>query len=63
VIGKELIYTGITRARDSFTLVTPLASVLEQGIGRPTQRTSGLRDLLEEQMELLAPQAQGRAAA
>lgn len=58
VLSRELICTGITRARDNFTLVAPLASMLAQGIGRQTQRTSGLRDLLEEQLELGAVSAQ-----
>ena len=65
VVSRELIYTGITRARDNFTLVTPLAPMLEQGIGRQTQRTSGLRDLLEEQLRLgvVTTQQTGRVAA
>jgi exodeoxyribonuclease V alpha subunit len=65
VVSRELIYTGITRARDNFTLVTPLASMLEQGMDRQTQRTSGLRELLEERLAFLAAVAQqtDRAAA
>jgi exodeoxyribonuclease V alpha subunit len=65
VVSRELIYTGITRARDNFTLVTPLASMLEQGMDRQTQRTSGLRELLEERLAFLSAAAQqtDRAAA
>ena len=65
MVSRELIYTGITRARDNFTLVTPLASMLEQGMDRQTQRTSGLRELLEERLAFLAAVAQqtDRAAA
>jgi exodeoxyribonuclease V alpha subunit len=47
VLARELIYTGITRARDFFTLLTPNAQVLLEAIGQRTQRASGLRGLLE----------------
>jgi exodeoxyribonuclease V alpha subunit len=63
VVSRELIYTGITRAREHFTLVTPLAAMLEQGIGRQTQRTSGLRDLLEDELGTVPEQQTGRVAA
>jgi exodeoxyribonuclease V alpha subunit len=63
VVSRELIYTGITRARENFTLVTPLAAMLEQGIGRQTQRTSGLRDLLEERLQAVETTAQQTARA
>ncbi|MES2536827.1 MAG: exodeoxyribonuclease V subunit alpha [Pseudomonadota bacterium] len=46
VVARELVYTGITRARERFTLVTPVAAVLEQAIVRKTKRASGLRVLL-----------------
>ncbi len=46
MIARELIYTGITRAREVFTLVSPGGTVLEDAIARRTQRASGLRDLL-----------------
>ena len=47
VLARELIYTGITRARDFFTLLTPSGQVLLEAIGQRTQRASGLRGLLE----------------
>jgi exodeoxyribonuclease V alpha subunit len=46
MLARELIYTGITRARDHFTLLTPNAQVLLDAIGQRTQRASGLRQLL-----------------
>lgn len=46
VVARELVYTGITRAKERFTLVTPVSTVLEQAIRRKIQRASGLRSLL-----------------
>jgi exodeoxyribonuclease V alpha subunit len=46
VLARELIYTGITRAREGFTLVTPAPAVLAEAIARQTVRASGLRRLL-----------------
>jgi exodeoxyribonuclease V alpha subunit len=46
MLARELIYTGITRARDYFTLLTPNGQVLLDAIGQRTQRASGLRHLL-----------------
>ena len=46
MLARELVYTGITRARDRFTLVTPAPAVLLDAIGRRTQRASGLRALV-----------------
>jgi len=43
MLARELIYTGITRARDYFTLLTPNGQVLLDAIGQRTQRASGLR--------------------
>ncbi|ELX09255.1 exodeoxyribonuclease V alpha chain [Janthinobacterium sp. HH01] len=45
-LARELIYTGITRARDHFTLLTPNGQVLLDAIAQRTQRASGLRGLL-----------------
>lgn len=53
VLARELVYTGITRASERFTLVAPNAAVLEEAIARRTQRASGLR-------EMLAPPAANR---
>jgi len=41
VLTRELLYTGITRARRRFSLVGS-AAIVEQTIGRRTQRHSGL---------------------
>ncbi|MYM34698.1 exodeoxyribonuclease V subunit alpha [Duganella sp. FT94W] len=46
MLARELIYTGITRAREHFTLLTPNGQVLLDAIGQRTQRASGLRTLL-----------------
>jgi exodeoxyribonuclease V alpha subunit len=46
MLARELIYTGITRARIRFTLLTPNAQVLLEAINQRTQRASGLRELL-----------------
>ena len=46
VIARELIYTGITRASQAFTLIAPNPAVLGEAIARRTQRASGLREML-----------------
>jgi exodeoxyribonuclease V alpha subunit len=46
MLARELIYTGITRARSFFTLVSPTQTVLLDALGRRTRRPSGLRSLL-----------------
>jgi exodeoxyribonuclease V alpha subunit len=47
MLARELIYTGITRARGFFTLVSPTPTVFLEAIARRTRRASGLRGLLE----------------
>jgi exodeoxyribonuclease V alpha subunit len=42
VLSRELVYTGITRAREHFTLVEADAGLLEAAIHRPSVRASGL---------------------
>ncbi|WP_028696160.1 exodeoxyribonuclease V subunit alpha [Pseudomonas cremoricolorata] len=42
VLTKELVYTGITRARTWFTLVEPRAGVFEEAVKRRVRRLSGL---------------------
>ncbi|WP_300554595.1 exodeoxyribonuclease V subunit alpha [Limnohabitans sp. Rim8] len=42
VLSRELVYTGITRARQQFTLVEAEAGLLEAAIERPSVRASGL---------------------
>ena len=44
--SRELIYTGITRARSALTLVSPTPDALVQGLGRSLRRSSGLGLLL-----------------
>lgn len=46
MLARELVYTGITRARDFFTLVSPTQAVLFDAILRRTQRASGLREVI-----------------
>ncbi|WP_312513243.1 exodeoxyribonuclease V subunit alpha [Massilia sp.] len=46
ILTRELVYTGITRASQMFTLVTPAGDVLFDAIARRTHRTSGLRELI-----------------
>jgi exodeoxyribonuclease V alpha subunit len=47
VLSRELVYTGITRARSALTLVTGRPEALAQAVGRSTRRSSGLRARLE----------------
>jgi len=42
VLSRELVYTGITRARQQFTLIEAEAGLLEAAIDRPSKRASGL---------------------
>lgn len=51
VLTKELIYTGITRARHWFTLIEPRAGVFEEAVQRKVKRLSGLMLELEEGTE------------
>jgi exodeoxyribonuclease V alpha subunit len=46
VLTRELVYTGITRARERFTLVTPEPMLFAAALGTPTQRASGLAERL-----------------
>ncbi len=47
LLTRELVYTGITRARRAFTLVARHAGLLPLAAGRLTRRMSGLRALLD----------------
>lgn len=47
VLNRELVYTGITRAREAFSLWTEVPGLLASAIGSPTQRSSGLLRFLE----------------
>lgn len=42
VLTKELIYTGITRARNWFSLIEPRKGVFEEALRRKVKRLSGL---------------------
>lgn len=42
-LSKELLYTGITRAKKRLTLVLPKSSLLFSTVSKPTQRLGGLR--------------------
>jgi exodeoxyribonuclease V alpha subunit len=42
VLTKELIYTGITRAKNWFSLIEPRAGVFEDAVRRKVKRLSGL---------------------
>lgn len=46
VLTRELVYTGITRASEQFTLVSPAGAVLAEAIALRTHRTSGLRGMV-----------------
>lgn len=47
VVTRELLYTGVTRARSEVVLVSP-ESVLKEGISKRTSRRSGLLARLQE---------------
>lgn len=42
MLSRELVYTGITRARERFTLVEAADGLLEAALARPSVRASGL---------------------
>ncbi len=46
VVTRELLYTGITRARDRFTLVSARRASLDEAIVRTTRRSSGIAAML-----------------
>lgn len=48
IIARELVYTGITRASEEFTLVSPGGATLADAIARRTQRASGLRERIAD---------------
>ena len=50
VLGRELVYTGITRARSHFTLMAERPGLLSAAIASPTKRASGLMRFLEGQL-------------
>ncbi|MEC4719861.1 exodeoxyribonuclease V subunit alpha [Noviherbaspirillum sp. CPCC 100848] len=54
VVTRELVYTGITRAKRHFTLVSPNAAVFDGAIARQTRRMTGLRMMLKMQAQAVA---------
>ena len=48
VLTRELVYTGITRARHAFTLATGRSQAFAEALARRTQRFSGLLEMLGE---------------
>ena len=51
VLTRELVYTGITRARGAFTLVTGRRQAIAEALGQRTRRSSGLLELLDPKAE------------
>ena len=47
VLSRELVYTGITRARRAFSLWSEVPGLLVSAMGSPTQRSSGLLRFFE----------------
>ena len=47
VLSRELVYTGITRARKAFSLWAEVPGLLVSAMGSPTQRSSGLLGFME----------------
>lgn len=47
VLTRELVYTGITRARGAFTLVTGRRQAFAEALGQRTRRSSGLLEMLD----------------
>jgi exodeoxyribonuclease V alpha subunit len=47
VLTRELVYTGITRAKNAFTLVTGRREAFAEALGQRTRRSSGLLELLD----------------
>lgn len=52
VLTRELVYTGITRARERFTLIEGQGGLLQTAIARQSQRASGLGLQLENYASL-----------
>ena len=46
LLTRELLYTGITRARERITLFAPEPAFIEVACARRTRRLGGLRALL-----------------
>ena len=57
VLTRELVYTGITRARSAFTLVAGRRQAFAEALGRQTRRASGLLDWLDDRLDEFPAQA------
>nr|MBA3478078.1 hypothetical protein [Lautropia sp.] len=51
VLTRELVNTGITRARGAFTLVTGRTQAFADALVQRTRRSSGLLELLDPEAE------------
>ena len=51
VLTRELVYTGITRARESFTLIEAQPGLLRLAVDTLSRRASGLQLLLADHLE------------
>jgi exodeoxyribonuclease V alpha subunit len=51
VLTRELVYTGITRARRAFTLVSGRTQAFTEALAHRTRRSSGLLELLGSNLE------------
>lgn len=49
VLTKELLYTGITRARDKFTLIESRGGIFKASVQRKVERVSGLSQAIAKQ--------------
>ena len=54
LLTRELLYTGITRARQRLVLAGPDRAALAQALTRHTRRYSGLADLLYREADPVA---------
>lgn len=54
VLGRELVYTGITRAREHFSLLTQHSALLAEAVANPTRRSSGLLRFLQAEFSVEA---------
>jgi exodeoxyribonuclease V alpha subunit len=61
VSSRELIYTGITRARSALTLVSKSPAAFFEGIAQTARRSSGLHDLLRAESGASLRQAPSRS--
>ena len=57
VMTKELLYTGITRARHWFSLIETRPGIFDEAVQRQVARRSGLMDALGDRAEKWAPES------